>query len=123
MDENEIEEQNKQKEDVEKANDLKSKIVAMLNNKKTIAELADIKNNQLNLGGLMSKMINPIKRIIETAFTAHITADMITRKFKDASIKKFRDALQQYDFLRVDRFDLVQQQMDDKFPEKFCNQN
>lgn len=123
MDENEIEEQNKQKEDVEKANDLKSKIVAMLNNKKTIAELADTKNNQLNLGGLMSKMINPIKRIIETAFTAHITADMITRKFKDASIKKFRDALQQYDFLRVDRFDLVQQQMDDKFPEKFCNQN
>lgn len=106
LDEHEIEEQNKFKEQIEKGNEVKNKIVSMLENKEKVSEMAD--GSKLNLGNVFSSFKNPIKRIIETAFTAKINADTISRRLKDASIKRFRDALQHLDFLRLDRYDLVQ---------------
>jgi len=73
-----------------------------------VSDMADTKSNKLNLGSAISNLMNPIKRIIETALSAHITTDNISKKLRDASIRKFRDGLQHLDFLRLDRFDLVQ---------------
>lgn len=63
---------------------------------------------KLNLDGNSLNMSNPLKRIIETAFSAKIVSDNLSKRLKDASIKKFRDGLQHLDFLRIDRNDLVQ---------------
>lgn len=80
-------------------------------------------NNKLNLDGQVMNMKNPLKRIIETAFAAKINGDNISKRLKDASIKKFRDGLKHLDFLRIDRNDLVQYKLNENFPNIYINEN